>query len=147
MPVFDTIWALRNGKKYETAANTRKSENGFSESSPIVSAPENNTDTESQTRISMQEKIHEQIRHYISPLTRLSGDMTRLIQGLSTARQSSDSQKARTSTSSNAGCPSPDMVTGASRTLSRGQQTGTSQMQNQKIWFDITATTDDAVHL
>ena len=60
------------------------SENNSLEASPIMSAHENITDTESETRILAQEAVVEQIGNYIAPLTRQLDDLTWLMQGMST---------------------------------------------------------------
>ena len=59
MPVFELIRELRNGK-YETATNSNLSNN--SETNPIMSAHETNTDYESETRVLSRDEDYEQIR-------------------------------------------------------------------------------------
>ena len=79
MLVFDSIQEVGSGKRTETVATTRMSENYSSEANPIKNAHESNTDTEYETRIWTQEKVDEQIRKYIVPFTRELEDLTRLI--------------------------------------------------------------------
>ena len=107
-PVFDTIRELKNGKKYETTANISISENNCAEIIPTVSAYESNTDTECETRIVTQEEVDEQIRNYNVSLTRQLDDLTRLIQGMSTAHRANLPPMASTSASSSAAGSSPN---------------------------------------
>ena len=70
------------GKRYGTITDTRKSENNNSEAGPIISAHENNTATESKTRILTQKEVDEQIRHY-----RHFVDLIQLIRAMSIAHR------------------------------------------------------------
>ena len=56
MRVFDWLREVRNGKEYENAASTDMSESIIIGNNPIMSAHENNTDSESKTRILTQEE-------------------------------------------------------------------------------------------
>ena len=67
MPVFDTLQDLRNGKKYETIANTRLHEHGSSENLALLSSHWGDADSKSRTRILIQEEVDEQIKNYIAP--------------------------------------------------------------------------------
>ena len=82
MPVFDTIVELWNGKKYKTATNINMKKSNSSETSPIMSAHENNVRNDSEARILTHKEVDEQIRNYIAPLTTQAEDLTWLTQGV-----------------------------------------------------------------
>ena len=85
-------------------------ENNSSEAGPISSAHENNTDTESKTRILTQKVVNEKMKNHIAPLIRRLQDLIRLIQCISTGHRSNFSLQAGTSANSSAAVPSPDIV-------------------------------------
>ena len=82
------------------------SEYDNSEAHAIMSAYENNIDTESKTRI-MTKEVDEQIRNCIILLTRQPGYLTRLIQRMSTGRRPNLSPKTGTGASYSATGVSP----------------------------------------
>ena len=103
MKSFDSFRELTNGKKYDTAIYISMSENF--ESSPIMNAPERNTDEKLEERILSQEDVNEQIRSYFAPLTKQLENWNRLIQGVSTVQQPNTHPRVGTSASfSAAGC-------------------------------------------
>ena len=108
MPVFDTIGGIRNGKKHETTANTRKSANDIAETNRKMSAHECNRDTESKKRILTQEEVDKHVKIYIGPLIRQLEDLTRFIQEVSTAYRANLFPRVGTSYSSSSFGLSPD---------------------------------------
>ena len=73
-----------------------------------MNAQESYTDIKCERRIFTQEDVNEEIKTYIALLTRQLLNLTRLIEGLSTARRPYLSLLASTSASSTAAGPSPD---------------------------------------
>ena len=112
MPAFDIVQELGNGKKYETATSINLIESNFYERSPILSAHKDNVSIVSEARILTQEEIDDQIKIYITSLTKQLENLTRLIQGMSTAHRPNLSSRAGASASFSAANHSPDMVTG-----------------------------------
>ena len=75
------------------------SENNSTESSPVRNAPECNVEDEPEVYILTQEDVNEQIGSHIAPLTKQLEDMTRLIQGMTTAQNPTSHPRAGTSAS------------------------------------------------
>ena len=86
MQSFDSVWQLRNGKKYDTANTLKMNDSKNTESSPIVNAPGRNARDELEVHALTQEEVNEQVRNHIGPLTKQLQDLTRLIQGMTTAQ-------------------------------------------------------------
>ena len=59
MPVSDTLEEAGKGEKYETVTNDKLSESNSSETNPIISAYENNTNKGSEGRILTQLEVDE----------------------------------------------------------------------------------------
>ena len=74
-----------------------------------MSANENNTDSEFETRILTHDEVDKQISYFFAPLTRQLEDLTRLIQGMFTAHRSNLFPRESTSASFSATGPSPDI--------------------------------------
>ena len=86
--------------------------NDGSETNTLVNAHGSKADSESGARILTQEEVDEQIKNKINPLTRQLEDLTRLIEGMSTAHRQNFSSRASTSANSSVASPSRNMVTG-----------------------------------
>ena len=67
MQFFDSVQALRNGKKYSIVNSINMSEGKTSESNLILSTREGNVNDKTETRALIQEEVDEQMRGYCSP--------------------------------------------------------------------------------
>ena len=76
MPVFSTHRESRNGKRYDTIANTSKTETTCSENNNLLNAHGSNTDSESGAHIPKQGEVDEQIRTYIALLSKQQEALT-----------------------------------------------------------------------
>ena len=81
-----------------------------------MSIHKDNVNDETKARILTQGEFEEHIRNYFARLTKQLEDLTRQIQGTSTAHQPNLSLRALTSSSFSAAGPSPDIVIGGTRT-------------------------------
>ena len=95
MQSFDSIRQLKNGNMYDTTVSTIMTNSP--ESSPVTNASECKVEDEPEARILTQVEVIEQIRFHIAPLTKQLEDLTRLIQGMSTAQQLNSYPRAGTS--------------------------------------------------
>ena len=106
--VFASIRKLRNGKKYDTASNTIKSENSNSEGNPAMNSRGTNKNEDPEVHAITQEEVDEQIKNFIATLTRKLWDLTRLVQGMTTASHANYDPRAGTIASCSAPGYQPD---------------------------------------
>ena len=85
MQAFDLIREPKNVKRYNTARNTIMSGNSISEDNPAINSHETNEIEGPEICVSTQEEVNEQIKSSITYLTRQLEDLTRIIQGMTTA--------------------------------------------------------------
>ena len=79
---FDSYRELRNGKRYNTNSGQTVSENGSTEDNRAGNSLENIEEEIPEIGTLTQEAVNEQIKGFITPLTRQLEEMTRLVQGM-----------------------------------------------------------------
>ena len=101
---------LRNGKRYKTSDERQMSHHSSSEEIANWSSSENVDGEKPEIQTLTQKAVNEQIRGFITPLTRQLDELTRLVQGMSTSRHPNSYPKTELGTTPGTAMPQCDRI-------------------------------------